>query len=179
MSALQLMPVALSVGGSDSSAGAGIQADLKTFAALRVHGVCAVTAITAQNSARVVSVASLKPALVVAQIEALADDAKVFALKTGTLANARIVRAVANAIEKLRLPAPVVDPILRSTSGATLLARAGERATIDRLIPISIIVTPNVPEAEALSGVRIRDRETMRRAAEKIIERGARAVVIK
>ena len=179
MRALRSLPVVLTIAGSDSSAGAGIQADIKTFSALGVLGACAITAITAQNSVRVISIAAVKPAMVAAQIEAIAADTKIAALKTGMLANAKIVNAVADAISRLELPAPVVDPITRSTSGAMLLDSAGERAMLRRLFPLARIVTPNIPEAEAMTGVRIRDLDSMRQAAEAIVARGVRAVVVK
>ncbi|MBF6570096.1 MAG: bifunctional hydroxymethylpyrimidine kinase/phosphomethylpyrimidine kinase [Candidatus Binataceae bacterium] len=171
--------IALTIAGSDPGGGAGLQVDLKIFAALGVYGYSAVTAITAQNSTRIDRIDLVAPAMVAAQIAAVAAERKPDAIKTGALINAAIVEAVADTIEQLNLPAPVVDPVLIASSGVRLLDDAGELALRSRLIPIAIVVTPNIPEAEALSGITIRDADGMREAALAIHRIGARAVVIK
>jgi hydroxymethylpyrimidine/phosphomethylpyrimidine kinase len=173
------MKVALTIAGSDSGGGAGIQADLRTFAAHGVHGTCAITAVTAQNSVEVTDWAALAPALVVKQIETVAADMEVAAVKTGMLANAEIVAAVAETVARLRLPHLVVDPVMAAKGGHRLLTPEAERALIERLFPRAAVVTPNLPEAEALLGRTIADVAAMRVAARALIERGARAVVVK
>src|SRR6266849_3935483 len=172
-------PVALTIAGSDPSAGAGFQADLKTFAALKVYGFSVITAVIAQNSAKVVRVAPVDAAMVTAQLEALASERRPDALKTGALANAAVVLAVAEAIRALKMPAPVVDPVLIASSGARLLDADGEAAMRALIFPLARVVTPNIPEAEALSGVMIDGPEAMRAAARALRRMGARAVVIK
>ena len=148
--------------GSDPSGGAGIQADLKTFAAFGVYGASAITAITAQSTRGVEAVAPLSADLVTAQIEAVAGDIAIDATKIGMLATAAIVEAVAAAIEELDLPLVVVDPVMVSTSGERLLDEDGVQALCAELLPRARVVTPNIPEAEALSGRR--DRLAGRRA---------------
>src|SRR6266851_1894446 len=172
-------PVALTIAGSDPSGGAGFQADLKTFAALKVYGFSVITAVIAQNSAKVVRVAPVDAAMVTAQLEALASERRPDALKTGALANAAVVLAVAEAIRALKMPAPVVDPVLIASSGARLLDADGEAAMRALIFPLARVVTPNIPEAEALSGVIIDGPEAMRAAARALRRMGARAVVIK
>src|SRR5262245_50045848 len=172
------MRTALTIAGSDSSAGAGVQADLKTFAAFGVYGVSAITAITVQSTKGVEAVAPLSADLVTAQIEAVAGDFSIASAKVGMLATAAIVEAVAAAIEELDLPLVVVDPVLVSTSGERLLDGDGVTALCNLLLPLARVVTPNLPEAEAISGVRISSAETMRRAAQRIHEKGARAVIV-
>jgi hydroxymethylpyrimidine/phosphomethylpyrimidine kinase len=169
---------ALTIAGSDSSAGAGIQADLKTFAAHDVFGTCAVTAVTAQNTLGVMATASLTADLVVAQIEAVVSDIGVHAAKTGMLATSAIVEAVAAAVARLNLPLLVVDPVTTATSGDRLLDDDGVRAMRRALFPRAHVVTPNVPEAELLSGVPIRTDEDRREAARRIWALGPTYVVI-
>ena len=172
-------PVAMTVAGSDPGGGAGAQADLKTFAALRVYGFSALTAIIAQNSATVVQVEPVAAAMVSRQIEIVAAERRPDALKTGALASAKIVDAVARAIADLRLPAPVVDPVMISSSGVRLLDREGEQSLRERLIPLARILTPNIPEAEALTGIEIDTDAALRAAARMLRKMGARAVLIK
>src|SRR5258706_2132678 len=159
------MRTALTIAGSDSSAGAGIQADLKTFAAFGVYGVTAITAVTAQNTAGVQSVSPLSADDVTAQIEAVAADIAIHATKIGMLATAAIVEAVAAAVEELDLPLVVLDPVLASTSGEPLLDADGVQALRLELVPRARVVTPNVPEAEVLSGRRISTMDDARDAA--------------
>lgn len=172
------MRIALTIAGSDSSAGAGIQADLKTFAAHGVFGVSAITAITAQNTTGVIAAAPIAADLVTAQIEAVAADLDVHAAKTGMLANAAIVEAVAAAAADLELPLLIVDPVIVSTSGAPLLDDEGLLAMKKELLSKAHAVTPNIPEAEMLSGVTIRSDEDRREAAKRIFDLGAAHVLI-
>lgn len=171
--------ISLTIAGSDPSGGAGIQADLKTFAALGVYGYSAITAVIAQNSAAVERVAPVEPAMVAAQIETLAAERPPDAIKTGALGTAAIVEAVADSITRLGLAAPVVDPVLISTSGARLLDRAGERAMLARLFPVARVVTPNLPEAQALSGIEGSSAAAIREMARALNAAGARAVLVK
>ena len=172
------MRYALTIAGSDSSGGAGIQADLKTFAAFGVYGTSAITAITAQNTQGVTTASALSADLVTAQIEAIAGDIRVDATKIGMLATAAIVEAVVSAIEELELPLVVLDPVLASSGGERLLDEDGVQALRLELLPLARVVTPNIPEAEVISGCRIGSADDGRRAAERIHEMGAAAVVI-
>jgi hydroxymethylpyrimidine/phosphomethylpyrimidine kinase len=170
--------VALTIAGSDSSGGAGIQADLKTFAALGVYGTCAITAITAQNTEGVVDAAVLSADLVTAQIEAVAGDIELHAVKTGMLGDAAVVEAVAATIKELDLPLVVVDPVLAASGGARLLDDEGLQMLCTELVPLARVVTPNVPEAEVLSGKRIQSDDDLKEAARRIHGMGAAAVII-
>jgi hydroxymethylpyrimidine/phosphomethylpyrimidine kinase len=170
---------ALTIAGSDSSGGAGIQADLKTFAALGVYGTSAITAITAQNTTGVTAVLNLPADLVTAQIEAVAGDIQLHATKTGMLGTAAIVEAVAAAIKELDLPMVVVDPVMLAKSGDRLLDDDGVTALVAELLPQARVVTPNIPEAEVLSGLAIRSLDDARAAARRIHQLGAAAVIVK
>ena len=172
------MRIALTIAGSDSSGGAGIQADLKTFAAFGVYGASAITAITVQSTMGVEAVAPLSADLVTAQIEAVAGDLAIHATKVGMLATAAIVEAVAAAIAELELPLVVVDPVLVSTSGERLLDDDGVQTLCTELLPRARVVTPNIPEAEALSGRRIPSLDDAREAARRIHDMGPAAVII-
>ncbi len=172
------MRTALTIAGSDSSGGAGIQADLKTFAALGVYGASAITAITAQSTTGVEAIAPLSADLVTAQIEAIAGDLTLHATKVGMLATAAIVEAVAAAIESLELPLVVVDPVMVSSTGDRLLDVDAVQALCSELLPLARVVTPNLHEAEALSGIRIRSANDARDAAKRIQDMGPRAVII-
>jgi hydroxymethylpyrimidine/phosphomethylpyrimidine kinase len=172
------MRTALTIAGSDSSGGAGIQADLKTFAAFGVYGTSAITAITAQNTAGITSVMALSADLVTAQIEAVAGDISIHATKIGMLATSAIVEAVAAAIEELDLPLVVVDPVLVSKRGVRLLDDDGVQGMRVELLPRAFVVTPNLPEAEVLSGKRIASPDDAKEAARRIHGMGARAVIV-
>ena len=172
-------PSALTIAGSDPSGGAGVQGDLKTFAALGVYGFSALTEVIAQNSSEVLRIAPVNPGLVAAQIEAVAIERKPDAIKIGALGTAAIVKAVAKALIDNRLAAPVVDPVQRSSSGTRLLNRAGQSALIVEIFPIARVITPNIPEASILAGIEIRVSADIREAARRILKMGARAVVIK
>lgn len=173
------MKVALTIAGSDSGGGAGIQADLRTFAAHALHGTSAITAVTAQNSTGVSAWVALEPAMVVAQVEAVATDMRVAATKTGMLANAAIIAAVADAARRLQLGPLVVDPVMVAKSGDRLLDAAAERAYVERLFPLAALVTPNLHEASALLGREVRDVAAMRAAARDLRALGAGAVLVK
>ena len=172
------MRIALTIAGSDSSGGAGIQADLKTFAAFGLYGASAITAITAQSTKGIEQTLALPADLVTAQIEAVAGDLTIHATKVGMLANAAIVEAVAAAIAELDLPLVVVDPVLVSSSGERLLDEDGVRVLCTELLPRARVVTPNIPEAEALSGRRIQSMDDAREAARRIHDMGAAAVIV-
>jgi hydroxymethylpyrimidine/phosphomethylpyrimidine kinase len=171
--------VALTIAGSDSGGGAGIQADLRTFAAHGLHGASAITAVTAQNSVTVTEYVALEPRMVVAQVEAVASDMPVAAVKTGMLANGAIVAAVADVLRRLALPHLVVDPVMVAKGGARLLDPAAERAYVERLLPAAHVLTPNLPEAEALLGRAVRTRAEMAAAARDLHALGPRVVVVK
>lgn len=173
------MRTALTIAGSDSGGGAGIQADLKTFAACGVYGTSAITAITAQNTLGVMSWEAVSTDLVVAQIEAVAGDLPPQAVKTGMLATAAIVEAVAAAIGGLDLPNLVVDPVMIAKGGDRLLREDAVAAIKAHLLTLAEIVTPNIPEAEVLGGTSIRTVADMRAAARRIRALGPRVVVVK
>src|SRR5262245_7242790 len=170
---------ALTIAGSDSSGGAGLQADLKTFAALGVYGTSAITAVTAQNTLGITAAEAMAADLVVAQIEAVAGDIELHATKTGMLGSAAIVEAVAAAIRELDLPLVVVDPVMRAKSGDCLLDEDALQAMRTELLPRALVVTPNMPEAEILSGHAIRSLHDAREAAARIHALGPSAVIVK
>ena len=172
-------PSALTIGGSDPGGGAGIQADLKTFAALEVYGFSALTEVVAQNSSRVLRVAALTPSLVAAQVEAVALERKPNAVKIGALGTAAIVKVVAASIIEHKLATPVVDPVMISSSGTRLLSKAGEAALIADLLPLARVITPNIPEARRLANLEIETTTELHEAARRLVKMGARAVIIK
>jgi hydroxymethylpyrimidine/phosphomethylpyrimidine kinase len=170
--------IALTIAGSDSGAGAGIQADLKTFAAHGVYGISAITAVTAQNTRGVMRAEPMQADLVTAQLEAVMSDFGAHAVKTGMLANAAIVEAVAAAAQDLELPYLVVDPVIVSSTGEPLLDDEGVLALKKELLRRAHAVTPNIPEAEVLSGVSIRSEQDLREAARRLFLLGPVHVVI-
>jgi len=170
---------ALTIAGSDSGGGAGIQADLKTFAALGVFGTSAITSVTAQNTVGVQGVHDLPPEFVGRQIDSVLEDIAIDAAKTGMLSSAGIIDIVAAKVKAHRIERLVVDPVMVAKSGAPLLRPDAVKAVIERLLPLALVVTPNVPEAEALSGLTITGIEEMRQAARLIHQLGARYVVVK
>jgi hydroxymethylpyrimidine/phosphomethylpyrimidine kinase len=172
------MRTALTIAGSDSGAGAGIQADLKTFAAHGLYGTCAITAVTAQNTCGVSMVEALSADLVTAQIEAVFSDLGAHAAKTGMLATVAIVEAVSATVQALDIPFLVVDPVILASSGERLLDEDGLRALKAELIPLAVVVTPNIPEAETLTGMQVRTVEDQKEAARRIAGLGARSVVV-
>jgi len=172
-------PRALTIAGSDSGGGAGIQADLKTFSALGVFGMTAITAVTVQNTRGVESFEAISPATVRAQIRAVATDIGVDAAKTGMLANAEIVTAVADEIDQTGIRNLVIDPVFVSKHGHPLLAEDAVEALRSRILPLATLVTPNLHEAAGLAGIAVRSRADMSRAAEAILGLGAGAVLVK
>ena len=173
------MKKALTIAGSDSGGGAGIQADLKTFAAHRVYGTSAITAVTAQNTLGVTAVQALPADVITAQIEAVAADIGVDAVKTGMLATAAIVEAVAAAIDTLELANVVVDPVMIAKGGDRLLEDEAVTALKAELLRRALVVTPNVQEAEVLAGMPIASLDDAREAARRIFRLGPNAVIIK
>ena len=173
------IPVALTIAGSDSGGGAGIQADLKTFAALGVHGTSAITAITAQNTIGVTGILELPTSLIRQQIDAVVDDIGVQAAKTGMLSSPEIIEAVAVAIEQHRIEQLVVDPVMVAKGGAKLLRDEAVVALRGRLVPLAAVLTPNLPEASVLLGRPIATLDERREAARDLVAMGARAAVVK
>jgi len=173
------LPIALTIAGSDSGGGAGIQADLKTFAALGVFGTSALTAITAQNTRGVEAVETLSPAIVRAQIDAVVADLRPAAVKTGMLATRLIVETVAAALRAHQLRPVVVDPVMVAKSGDRLLDDEAVRAVIEELLPLADVLTPNAPEAAALVGRPVRSPGDAREAAQALLALGPGAVVLK
>lgn len=172
-------PVALTIAGSDSSGGAGIQADLKTFAAFGVYGTCAITALTAQNTRGVSGVHMVPAEFVVDQIEAVLGDLAVAAVKTGMLATSAIVSAVAELAAAGRLPKLVIDPVMVASSGDRLLEPDAESLYVEALLPQASMLTPNLREAEVLLGTRIHSLAEQREAAQALGALGPGIVVIK
>ena len=172
-------PRALTIAGSDSGGGAGIQADLKTFAALGVFGTSAITAITAQNTLGVTAVAEVPLEVISDQIDAVVTDIGADAVKTGMLSSAAIVDCVAESIEKHELEPLVVDPVMVAATGAQLLQDDAVESVKQRLIPLATVVTPNVPEAEVLTGIEIDSVEDMELAGGELVMMGAVAAVVK
>ena len=174
----QQQPIALTIAGSDSGAGAGIQADLKVFARLGVHGTSAITCVTAQNPKTVAAVYPMTPEAVRGQVDAIFAELRPQAGKTGMLFSKRIIRAVAQAWRNSGVPL-VVDPVMIATSGKLLLQRDALRVLTDELLPIATLVTPNLAEAEVLLGIKIKDVEQLRAAARIGYERFGCATLVK
>ena len=172
------LPVALTIAGSDPSGGAGIQADLKTFHQFGVYGQAVITLLTVQNTQRVSRVEVMPGALVAEQIEAVISDIPPTAAKTGALGSADVIEAVAAAASEFRFPL-VVDPVLISKHGARLMPASAQDALLTQLLPWAHLVTPNILEAEALTGITIQSEADMIAAAEALLEFGCRAVLVK
>ncbi|MEB3292073.1 MAG: bifunctional hydroxymethylpyrimidine kinase/phosphomethylpyrimidine kinase [Synechococcales bacterium] len=170
---------ALTIAGSDSGGGAGIQADLRTFAFHRIHGASALTCVTAQNTLGVTRVDALPPEAVVAQIQAVASDIGIQSAKTGMLLNSDIIAAVVEHLEGSPIPKLIVDPVMVSRAGAQLISDEAIALLKHRLIPLALITTPNRYEAQILSGVEVVDLPSMQTAAQKIYQLGAKAVLVK
>ena len=175
----QTVARSLTIAGSDSGGGAGIQADLKTFAAMGVYGASVIAAVTAQNTLGVTDWLAIPDALIAAQIDAVLDDIGADAVKTGMLANASIIDTVVGRLEAHGVTNLVVDPVMVAKGGHRLLEESAIDAISRRLIPLALVVTPNIPEAEVLAGMRITSWGDMRDAAERIVALGARSVVVK
>ena len=183
MSRIRKLPVALTIAGSDSRGGAGIQADLKTFAALGVHGTSAIACLTAQNPRRVIGVEACSPKMLRQQIEAVFEELAPLAVKTGMLFSREnigvVTRFFQNQKSEIGNPKLVVDPVMVSTSGARLLQPAAEKALKEKLLPLAALVTPNLDEAEILADAKINSPELMREAARGIHSRYGCAVLLK
>jgi hydroxymethylpyrimidine/phosphomethylpyrimidine kinase len=175
---IEKIPCALTIAGSDSGGGAGIQADLKTFAALKVHGMSAITSITAQNTVAVTAIQDVNEEVIKAQIDAVVSDIGVDAAKTGMLHTKNIIHCVSKEIEEHRFPV-VVDPVMIAKSGALLLKPEAIHSLINELLPLATVVTPNVMEAEKLSNIKINSLESAKESAKAISGLGPKAVVIK
>lgn len=173
------MKRALTIAGSDSGGGAGIQADLKTFAALGVFGMSALTAITAQNTTGVLGVVELPPDFVALQIDAIFTDLGADAVKTGMLSNSEIIEVIAAKMVEYKVENLVVDPVMIAKSGAPLLRPEARQALVERLIPLACVITPNLHEAKVLAGMEIATLGDMKEAARAIHKLGARHVVVK
>ena len=178
MQRLKQIPCALTIAGSDSGGGAGIQADLKVFTALGVHGTSAITCLTAQNPKRVLGIEACSAPMVRRQLEAVFEELHPAAVKTGMLYSAAIIRAVARFLKAHRAPL-VVDPVMVSTSGARLLKPAASKTLCDELLPLALLVTPNLDEAEILTGEKLRSVEALRSAARQLQQRFGCAALVK
>ncbi|GHT65136.1 hydroxymethylpyrimidine/phosphomethylpyrimidine kinase [Bacteroidia bacterium] len=172
-------PAALTIAGSDSGGGAGIQADLKTFSALGVYGTSAITAVTAQNTQEVRAIETLSPTIIRQQVEAVLDDITVDAVKTGMLPTPEIIETVASLIDQYHIKNVIVDPVMVATSGARLADSGIAEAFRKHLFKRALLITPNIPEAEALSGITIQTEADFQKAADIMMEQGCRAVLIK
>lgn len=175
---LRRYPVVLSIAGSDSSGGAGIQADLKTFSALGVYGATAITAITAQNTVGVNSQLAISPEMVYNQIVAVVEDIAPSAIKIGMLANKEVATVVADALSRYNIPT-ILDPVMVSSSGHRLLSLDAQEVVKERLLPLSTLVTPNIPEMEALTAMSLTTAEEKLSAAQYLLSLGAQAVLLK
>lgn len=173
------VPTALTIAGSDSGGGAGIQADLKTFSALGVYGMSVLTAITAQNTRAVTAVHEIPAAVVAAQIDAVVTDIRTDAVKTGMIGSSEVIRVVAAKVREHGLSTLVVDPVMVAKSGDRLLREEAVDALRMELIPLATVVTPNLPEAEVIVGRPVATLDEMRAAAAAIVALGARSVVVK
>lgn len=174
-----MITTALTIAGSDSSGGAGIQADLKTFQAHGVFGMSAITAVTVQNTRKVYDIQEMRPDIVKGQIMCLFDDIEIHAVKIGMVSDTALIEAVAEALEAVKRPPVVLDPVMISKSGYPLLKDAAQQALIMRLFPLADVVTPNVFEAQRLVGHTIASTAQMEAAAREILRLGARKAVVK
>lgn len=169
----------LTIAGSDSSGGAGIQADLKTFSALGVYGMSVLTAITAQNTRGVKGIQAVSPDIIRKQLEAVFEDIPVNAIKTGMLYNKETVEAIADIFDKYKPGVLIIDPVMISTSGSKLMEKDAIQAAVQKLFPLATLITPNIDEAEYLSGIPIHNVLDMDKAAERILQSGCNAVLVK
>jgi hydroxymethylpyrimidine/phosphomethylpyrimidine kinase len=171
--------IALTIAGSDSGGGAGIQADLKTFQAFNVFGVTVITSITAQNTLGVRSIQDIDPEIVGDQIDMIMEDMGCHAAKTGMVSNAEIIEVIADRVKKHRIDKLVIDPVMVSKSRNRLLKNDAQNVLIKKLLPLSYLLTPNIDEAEIISGIKISSTEDVKKAARKITEMGPESVLIK
>jgi hydroxymethylpyrimidine/phosphomethylpyrimidine kinase len=173
------MHIALTIAGSDSGGGAGIQADLKTFAALGVYGASVITSVTAQNTQEVTGIHDLPPEFVALQFDTVVSDLPVDAIKTGMLSNAAIIGTVSQRLKRLGVEKVVIDPVMVAKGGAALLRKEAEVALIQDLLPLAYVVTPNLEEAQVLADMTIHNIDDMAQAARRIHAKGPRYVVVK
>jgi hydroxymethylpyrimidine/phosphomethylpyrimidine kinase len=171
-------PIVLTIAGFDPSSGAGVSADIKTIAAHGCYGIACITALTVQSTAGVRRVEPVDAGLVAETLTELASDVQIAAVHIGMLGSAKVVRAVVDFLVTHKIPNVVLDPVLKSSSGTALVDAAGARLLIDKLLPLSTIVTPNIDEASSLTGLPVTDPEQMRAAARKLHQMGASAVVV-
>lgn len=176
---METMKQVLTIAGSDSGGGAGIQADIKTFQELGVYSTSVITAVTAQNTKGVMGIYPMARIEVEKQLESIGTDFQISALKTGMLFNAEIIEETASGIRKYGWQNVIVDPVMIAKGGASLLQQEAVNALMNLLLPMATVVTPNIPEAEVLSGLEIRDSVSRLRAAERILAAGVESVVIK
>ncbi len=176
---MEKIKVALTIVGSDSGGGAGIQADLKTFTALGVYGMSVITSITAQNTVGVQDIFDLPESIIKSQLDSVLSDISVDSAKTGMLSSEKIILTVSDKIKQYKIEKLVVDPVMKAKSGDALLKPEASSALISEIIPLAYLVTPNIPEAEALSGIKIKDEKTKKISAEKIKKLGPKSVLIK
>lgn len=173
-------PVALTIAGSDSGGGAGIQADIKTFSSLGVYGASVLTAVTAQNTQRVSGIQAISPDIIRGQLEAILEDLPVDAIKIGMLHTIETVRSVSEILSaRSTLPPIILDPVMISTSGSPLLREDAIERIIHELFPLTTLLTPNIPEAEYLSGIPIHEEKDINKAAERLLSFGCKSVLIK
>ena len=172
------LPVVLTIAGFDPSSGAGITADIKTIAAHGCYGVSCITALTVQSTQGVTEVEGVRPAWVTATLEELVADVEIAAVHIGMLGSGKVCQAVAEFLAAEKLPNVVLDPILKSSSGADLLDKPGKAVLAEKLLPLATLITPNIAEAAALTGVPVTNPEQMQQAAAKLHEMGAKAVVV-
>ncbi len=172
-------PQALTIAGSDSGGGAGIQADLKTFQERHVFGMTVLTAVTAQNTLGVSDIHTIPTQTISAQLQAIADDFQPTAYKLGMLGNEEIISCVADNLKKFEFGLCVLDPVMIAKGGAPLLQQSATQALIEQLLPLAHVLTPNIPEAECLTGQKITDEKSLRNTAEKLLKTGAKTVIIK
>lgn len=173
-----MISVTMTIAGSDSGGGAGIQADLKTFQELKTFGTSSITALTAQNTLGVQDVFPVEASFIVKQINAILEDFDVKAIKTGMLFSSTIIREVSNRLKDTKIPL-IIDPVMIAKGGATLLQSDAIDAMVEDLFPIASIITPNIPEAEAISGISITNEEDLNKVAEKLLSFGPKVVIIK
>jgi hydroxymethylpyrimidine/phosphomethylpyrimidine kinase len=171
--------IVLTIAGSDSGGGAGIQADLKTAAAFGVYGMSVITSVTAQNTVGVQGIHDLPPEFVALQLDSVLSDIGAHAAKTGMLSNREIIRVVADRLRRYAVPHLVVDPVMVAKSGDPLLREDAQQALVEEILPLAEVVTPNIPEAEVLTGLKIRTLDEMKEAARRIHELGPKNVLIK
>jgi len=176
---MENIPKALTIAGSDSGGGAGMQADLKTFSALGVHGSSAITAITAQNTKEVAAVHNVPLDIIEKQIDAVLSDIGADAVKIGMLSNSDIIKTVSNTLKKYKIKNIVLDPVMVAASGAKLLEDSAIASLKKELIPLALVITPNIPEAEALADKKIKSLEDMKNAAREIMKLGCKNILIK